>query len=496
MESGLCTLPDETLLAVLQWLGPWDLNRCGLTCRRLQLVASDPSLWRPLCEARLPVAQTQGKDAAEAWYTTKDLDWWDKARTQTWQQAYAEMVRSFFGPLEERVQTLKHTERYMMAVNGKAKRAAVIGQGRLFLFPRLLDPALPMELISCRRRHAYFQCNQVDHNDDYFYCVMRFRSRPEKAPPADIPRTCLHIRSWHDGSVIQEIPGVDLVSVTSSCVAVWRQSSSMLEVLDASGGTTLWSARQAHARCVTLVADKTETHPDGLLLYEGDRLQLFELRTGRPVPLASERAPRSVVSAQFTPCHLLLIFTARIEVLWKASLGTSPEPHRATIRADSGGKSARIDMAQAIEVDVAGRPADAPRFLLFMLARDSYFVCWQLPAEPVRSFKQYAKWSVDLRRDPKFWCDGQRLVTSMDGVGHKRRVTVAPTLVVHRLRDLLACAEIPAKPNECDTSRNVTSLALLPHAGAMVALCLDQQLFPPKGLKPLRHWRLRVFTSS
>jgi hypothetical protein len=71
-------------------------------------------------------------------------------------------------------------------------------------------------------------------------------------------------------------------------------------------------------------------------------------------------------------------------VLWKASLGTSPEPHRATIRADSGGKSARIDMAQAIEVDVAGRPADAPRFLLFMLARDSYFVCWQLPAE-VRS---------------------------------------------------------------------------------------------------------------
>jgi hypothetical protein len=43
------------------------------------------------------VAQTQGKDAAEAWYTTKDLDWWDKARTQTWQQAYAEMVRSFFG---------------------------------------------------------------------------------------------------------------------------------------------------------------------------------------------------------------------------------------------------------------------------------------------------------------------------------------------------------------------------------------------------------------
>src|SRR5690348_4691640 len=77
-------------------------------------------------------------------------------------------------------------------------------------------------------------------------------------------------------------------------------------------------------------------------------------------------------------------------------------------------------------------------------------------------------------------------------IGHKRRVTVAPTLVVHRLRDLLACAEIPAKPNECDTSRNVTSLALLPHAGAMVALSLDQQLFPPKGLKPLRHWRLRV----
>jgi hypothetical protein len=46
MESGLCSLPDETLLAVLQWLGPADLNRCGLTCRRLQLVASDPSLWR------------------------------------------------------------------------------------------------------------------------------------------------------------------------------------------------------------------------------------------------------------------------------------------------------------------------------------------------------------------------------------------------------------------------------------------------------------------
>ena len=81
------------------------------------------------------------------------------------------------------------------------------------------------------------------------------------------------------------------------------------------------------------------------------------------------------------------------------------------------------------------------------------------------------------------------------GVGHKRsRGTVAPTLVVHRLRDLLACAEITAKANEYDESRNVTSLALLPHAGAMVALCLDQQLFPFK--KPLRHWRLRVFTSS
>ncbi len=41
-------------------------------------------------------------------------------------------------------------------------------------------------------------------------------------------------------------------------------------------------------------------------------------------------------------------------------------------------------MAQAVEVDVSARPADAPRFLVFVLARDSYFVCWQLPAE-VRS---------------------------------------------------------------------------------------------------------------
>jgi hypothetical protein len=178
----------------------------------------------------------------------------------------------------------------------QAKRAAVIGQGGLVLFPRLLDPAyissasLRDRLLSCRVVCVCVSCVSCGVSCVFFACAYckRCGQSPDEVDQLSTPASVLSMqpggpqrrllllrhalpgpardgtqplyvpshsqlarRQCHPGipsmlnaicacacavvravtlslkpnaaERMQEIPGVDLVSVTSSCVAVWRQ---------------------------------------------------------------------------------------------------------------------------------------------------------------------------------------------------------------------------------------------------------------------------------